>query len=136
MARQESATHGVWMPSDRLPASNRVDVERRVTGGVRNHWHRRAARRQAWQKIAVHAIQDDPHVLDGADAVERHAAMRGASVRRHLEPVDAAMPDADPIDVERLGDDHVIDPRRLTAVPAGPATPRQQTRRSPRRASR
>ncbi len=39
------------------------------------------------------------------DPEERHAAVGDASARQHLEPVDAAMTDADPIDVERLGDD-------------------------------
>ena len=50
---------------------------------------------------------------------------RDAPVRLHLEPVDAAVADADPVDVERLGDDHVVGPVLAGDAPcsASQATP-------------
>ena len=44
-------------------------------------------------------------------AEKRHRAVRDATERLDLAPPDAAMTDADAIDVERLGNDHVIDAR-------------------------
>ena len=64
-----------------------------------------------------HAIEHHAHVLDRADAEERHAAVRDAAARHHLEPVHAAMADADAIDVQRLGDDDVVGPRRALMRP-------------------
>ena len=52
------------------------------------------------------------HVAHGAVAEERHRAVRDAALGLDLGPPDAAMADAHPVDVERLGDDHVVDPRR------------------------
>jgi hypothetical protein len=51
------------------------------------------------------------HAVDRAHAKKRHAAMRNPPARRELEPVDAAVTGADPIDVERLRDDDVVGPR-------------------------
>ena len=63
----------------------------------------------------MQAIEDEAHVLDGADAEKRHAAVADAPGGGDLEPVDAAMADADAIDVERLGDDDVVGVARAQA---------------------
>src|SRR4030088_3566061 len=52
------------------------------------------------------------HVAHGAIAEKRHGAVCHPSMGFYLGPPHAAMPDADAIDIERLGDDDVIDARR------------------------
>ena len=64
--------------------------------------------RQRRQQLALEAVEDQAHVLDRADAQKRHAAVRRPTVRLDLEPVHAAVADADAVDVQRLGDDHVV----------------------------
>ena len=57
------------------------------------------------------ALEHGAHVPHGAVAQERHRAVRDPALRLDLGPPHAAMADAHPVDVERLGDDHMVDPR-------------------------
>ena len=115
-ARHVSATHGVWMPPHRLAAVDAVDVQRRVPRTRGNHRDRGRPRGEPRLQLPLHPVEHEAHVLDRARPEERHAAVRDAAARHHFEPVDAAMADADPIDVERLRDDDVVGP--LGAEPA------------------
>ena len=83
-----------------------------MTRARRHHGHIRAPRRELGVEIALEAIDDGMHVAYGAIAEERHRAMRNAPVGFDLGPPHAAMADADAIDIERFGDDDVIDARR------------------------
>ena len=105
-----SATHGVWMPPTGCPPSMplMLSVACRAPGGTTGTAVVRHASRGA--QFALHTVEHDAHVVDRADAEERHAAVRDAAARQHLEPVDAAVADADAVDVQRLGDDDVVGP--------------------------
>ena len=60
-------------------------------------------------ELALERRQHRRHVAHGAVAQERHRAVRDAPLGLDLAPPDAAVADADAVDVERLGDDHVVD---------------------------
>ena len=60
------------------------------------------------RQVGADRFEQSRHAVDGAHPEERHAAVRDATARRHFEPVDAAVPDADAVDVERLRNDDVI----------------------------
>src|SRR5450756_194303 len=47
-------------------------------------------------------------MINGTHSEVRHASMRDASLRRHLEPIHAAMSEADSIRIRRLRNDHVV----------------------------
>jgi hypothetical protein len=78
-----------------------------------------AARRKARVELLREALEHGLHVPDRAVAEERHGAVRDAAMCLDLRPPHAAMTDADPIDVEGLGDDDVIDARRREPAPLG-----------------
>ena len=76
-ARQRSATHGVWMPSDRLAAFDAVDVDRRVARARRHDRHRGAcATRAPASAPRAPSCSSRAHAVDRADAEKRHAAVR------------------------------------------------------------
>ena len=102
----------------RLPADDRVHVERGPARALRYDRHRGAPRRERGLQLDADRLQQGGHVVDRAHPEERHAAMGGASVQLHLEPPHAAVPDADAVHAERLRDDDVVgaaacDPARL-----------------------
>ena len=101
-----------WPPSIPLTLSVACRAPRR------HDRHVGRAPRERRHELAAERVEHDAHVLDGAHAEKRHAAVRDAAARRHLEPVDAAMADADAIDVERLRNDHVVGARRVRCGPA------------------
>src|SRR5688572_24522885 len=82
---------------DLLPALDRVHVERRMTRQLGDDRQVGDAEGQRGDELAVERIEHVAHVLDGADPEKRHAAMRGSAVRRDLEPVNAAVTDADAV---------------------------------------
>jgi hypothetical protein len=57
-------------------------------------------------------------MTDGTVAEERHRAMRDAPMRLDLGPPHAAVPQANPVLVERFGDNHVLDAfgRKIAAL--------------------
>ena len=103
-----SATHGVWMPPTGWPPSMplMLIVACRAPAGTTGTAVRRDA--SAGIRTFAHRLQQPAHAVDGADAEKRHAAVPDPAARGHLEPVHAAMADADAIDVQRLGDDDEI----------------------------
>ncbi len=131
-ARQMSATHGVWMPSTGWPPKMplMLSVACRAPGGTTGTSVRRVGEHR--QQLVANLLQQLAHAVDGADAEERHAAVRDVAVGGHLEPVDAAVPDAHPIDVQRLGDDAVVGPGRRQAPVLARARRPRRSRRSPR----
>jgi hypothetical protein len=91
-----------------LAAHDGVDVEG-GPGRARGHdRHARHARGQRRQQLGAHGLEQRAHVLERAYAQEGHAAVGDAPAQQHLEPVHAAVPDADAVHVERLRDDHVV----------------------------
>ena len=112
-----------WPPSMPLTFS----VACRAPGGMTGTAVVRAA--SARQQVALHPVEDQAHVLDRADAEKRHAAVRDAAAGQHLEPVDAAVADANAVDVERLGDDDVVGPLGAEPPVLARARRRRQTRR-------
>jgi hypothetical protein len=62
-------------------------------------------------ELRLEVIEHGIHVPHRAVAEERHRAVRDPSVGLDLRPPDAAMPDTDPIDVQGLGNDHMVDAR-------------------------
>jgi hypothetical protein len=95
----------------RLTAVNRVDVQGRLARFARHHRHRGLPGRELGQEVPLDAVEECAHVADRAFAEERHRAVRDPPERFDLRPPHAAVAEADPIDPERLGDDHVIDLR-------------------------
>src|SRR5271165_7587814 len=69
-------------------------------------------RRELGVEVALEAIHDGMHVAHRAIPQKRHRAVRHPSMGFYFGPPHAAMSDADSIDIERLGDDDVIDARR------------------------
>ena len=92
-------------------AMHRIDVHGRLPRTVGHDGHVGMARRQRGIKIGFELLQHRRHVADGAVAQERHRAVRDAAQRFDLRPPHAAMADADAVDVQGLGNDHVIDAR-------------------------
>src|SRR5206468_9546381 len=90
---------------NRLAAFNAVDVDRGVPRRRRHHWDRRAPCREPRPQVRADGIDQPAHAIDGARSKKRHATVRDPSTYGDLEPVHAAMADADAIDVERLGND-------------------------------
>ena len=93
----------------RLAAVDRIDVEGRVPRAVRHDRHDRPPRAERRQQLVLEALEHGAHVADRRIAQERHRAVRGTPAGLELGPPDAAVADADPVDVERFGDDHVVD---------------------------
>ena len=73
-----------------LASLDGVDVDGRVPRGGRVDGHLGQALGQGRLQLRPHGLQQRPHVLDRAHPQERHAAVRDASLRGDLEPVDAA----------------------------------------------
>src|SRR5271166_3155058 len=89
---------------------------------ARAHGHDRhdgTARRKARIKVALEAVDDRMHVAHGAITEKRHRAVRDATVRFDLGPPNPAVTDANPIDIEGLRDDDVIDARRREPTALG-----------------
>src|SRR6266851_8262798 len=63
---------------------------------------------QDWLELGVERLHQASHLLGGVDSQTRHAAVADAADGGELEPVHAAVADAHPFGVERLGDDHVF----------------------------
>jgi hypothetical protein len=96
----------------RLPTVNRIDVQSRMTGARRHHRHIRATGCEFGIQIALEALDHGVHLAHGAIAEKRHRAMRHPPVSLYLGPPHAAMTDADAINIERFGNDDMIDARR------------------------
>ncbi len=94
-----------------LAAMDRVEVEGRGAGTLGHHRHRGTALGQPRPQVALEPLDHRRHVADGAVAEERHRAVGDPAEGLDLGPPDAAMADADPVDIERLGNDHMVDPR-------------------------
>ena len=70
----------------------------------------------AGNRLLLHRVDHRPHVAHGAVAQKRHRAVGDLAMGLDLGPPDAAMTQADPILVERFGDDHML--HALGAEPA------------------
>ena len=75
--------------------------------------------RQRRQQLGLEALEHGAHVAHGAVAQEGHGAVGDPALGLDLGPPDAAVADADPVDVERLGDDDVVDPGAGEEAPLG-----------------
>ena len=94
-----------------LAAMDGVEVQGRGARTARHHRHGRPPPRQCRPQLALERLDHRTHVPHGAVAQKRHRAVRDPAPGLDLGPPHAAMADAHPVDVERLGDDHVVDPR-------------------------
>ena len=137
--RQESGTSGragregnppVCPPCTELM----LRVERRAPSGTTGMGSRLSA--SAGNSSRLEGCQHRRHVAHGAVAEERHRAVGDLALGLDLGPPDAAMAEADAVLVERLGDDHVIDPRLGETARAAPDGRRRRSRRTPRRPCR
>ena len=93
---------------DWLAPFDAVDVDRGVARRRRDDRHRRGARCQHRLQLGPDRLEHVRHRVDRIDAEKRHAAVRDAAANRQLEPVNAAMADADPVDVQRFRNDDVV----------------------------
>ena len=103
--RRQAGVIGVLL---RLPAVDRVDVERRGSRAFGDHGHFRALAGQKRKQARLHLGQDGAHVAHGAIAQKRHGAMGDPALGLDLGPPDAAMAEADTVLVERFWDDDVL----------------------------
>lgn len=77
----------------------------------RHHRHGGALGRQTGIQLVLDPLKKSGHVADGAVAQERHGAVGDMALGFHLRPPHATVAQADAIDVQRFGDDDVIDSR-------------------------
>ena len=112
--RQRSGTTGAGQPVK--PAGGSAwppwielmfRVEARAAAGTTGIAVRRAA--SAGQRLASISAMHRAHVPHRAVAEERHRAVGDPAEGLELGPPDAAVPEADPVLVQRLGDDDVVD---------------------------
>ena len=102
-----------------LPAVDGIDVEGRGARRVGDHRHGGAARGEGGHQVGFDRAEDPAHVAHGAIAQERHRAVGDAAEGLDLGPPDPAMAEADPVLVQRLGDDDVLHPRRVEMAAFG-----------------
>ena len=103
----------------RFAAMDRIDVEGGRAGAFGHHRHLGLARVEQRVEMRLDLGQHRAHVPDRAVAQKRHAAMGDAPLGLDLGPPDAAVAQADPVLVERFGDDHVLDARRVEPAKLG-----------------
>src|SRR5262249_37492199 len=94
-----------------LAAVDRVDVERGFARAVRYDGHGGRLALECGVEGAFEGLEHGTHGADRAVAQEGHRAVCDATFGFDLRPPDATMTDADAVDVQGLGDDHVIDAR-------------------------
>ena len=99
-----------------LTAEDGVDVDAREARAGRLNRRGGLSRCQRRLQLVGDVVQKVGHMVDGADAEVRHAAVGDAAMRSDLEPVDSAVAKADAVDVAGLGDDDVV--RLILAEPA------------------
>ena len=92
-------------------AVDRIDVDGRLARPVRHHRHGGAPAGERRIELRLEGVEHRAHVADGAVAEERHRAVGDAPLGLDLRPPHAAMAEADPVLVERLGNDDVVDAR-------------------------
>ena len=110
-----------------------VQVQGRGARAARDHGHGGVALRQPGPELALEGVDHGCHVADGAVAEERHRAVRDPAQGLDLGPPHAAMADADPVDVEGLGDDDVVDTGRAEPAALGEPGHAAIAARTPRR---
>src|SRR5690606_6412750 len=92
-----------------LTAVDGVDVHGRLTRALGHHGHIGVAGGHGGIELALELFHHRAHVADGRVAQEGHGAVGDTALGLDLGPPDAAGADADPIHVQRLGDDDVVD---------------------------
>ncbi len=98
---------------------DRIEVERGRAGAVGDHGHRGALGQEQGEERRLHLVDHRTHVADGAIAEEGHRAMGDAPLGLDFRPPDAAMAKADPVLVERFGDDDVLHAGRVEPAALG-----------------
>ena len=93
----------------RQTAMDRIEIEGGDAGALGDAGHAGAAALELRHQLALDQCEEIGHAADGADAEERHRTVADAALDRHFRPPDAAMAEADAVDVERFGDDDVVD---------------------------
>ncbi len=120
--RQESGTHAEGNPPPSSSGSPpwmelMLSVECRAPDGTTGMSVLRAA--SLGMELRFEALEHRVHVANGAIAQKRHRAVSDAPMGLDLRPPHAAVADADPVHVQRLGNDDVIDARRREPAALG-----------------
>uniref|UniRef100_A0A0N4Z2S7 Ketoacyl_synth_N domain-containing protein n=1 Tax=Parastrongyloides trichosuri TaxID=131310 RepID=A0A0N4Z2S7_PARTI len=102
-----------------LTAVDGVDVHRRLASALGDDRHVGMAGGHGGIELGFELFHHRAHVADGGVAQEGHGAVGDAALGLDLGPPDAAVADADPVHVQRLRDDDVIDAGRREPAALG-----------------
>ena len=89
---------------------NRLKVQSGPFGSFRDHRHLRLFFVQLRIQSFLQQLCERPHMTNGTVSQKRHRAMSNPSVGFYLGPPGTTMSETNAVDIQRLRNDHMINP--------------------------